>query len=95
MGMEENRGWDPHYVRPDGRVSMAELWAKEDAEAKSAELRMIANARADAKAVWALADYLMPADFKQLAENMKLDATMKEMWRNAFIAGWRARNRDA
>lgn len=95
MGIEENRRWDPHYVRDDGRPSMAEIWAKEEAQAKAVERDLIENAKADAKAVWALADYLMPADFKQMAENMKLDATMKEMWRNAFIAGWRARHRDA
>lgn len=89
MGFEENR-WDPHYVRPDGRVSMAEIWAKEDAERKAAEQRMIDDARADAQAVWALADYLMPADAREFAERMGMAETLQEMWRNAFITGWRA-----
>jgi hypothetical protein len=53
MGLEENRRFDPHYIRPDGRVSMAEVWAKEEAEQKAAEARMIENAKCDARAVWA------------------------------------------
>jgi hypothetical protein len=93
MGLEENRRFDPHYIRPDGRVSMAEVWAKEEAEQKAAEARMIENAKCDAKAVWALADYLMPADFKETAASLKMTETMQEMWRNAFIAGWRAAHR--
>lgn len=88
----ENK-WDPHYVRPDGRVSMAERWAAEEAQHKAEEHRMIEDAKADAAAVWLLADYLMPADFKELARNMKMEATMQELWRNAFIAGWRAQHR--
>ncbi len=92
MGFEENR-FDPHYVRPDGRVSMAEKWAEEEQQRKAEEARAIQNAKADAKAVWALADYMMPADFKEMARNMKMEATMQELWRNAFIAGWRAQHR--
>ena len=90
MGFEENCRFNPHFVRPDGRVSMAEKWALEEQQQKAAEARMIANAKADAKAVWALADYLMPADTREMAERMMMSETMQEMWRNAFIAGWRA-----
>lgn len=94
MGFEENRRWDPHYVRPDGRPSMAEIWAKEEAERKAVERAMVEDARSDAKAVWLLADYLMPADFKERAAQLQMSETMQEMWRNAFIAGWRAALRD-
>lgn len=90
MGLEENKRFDPHYIRPDGRTSMAEIWAKEEAEQKAAEASMIDDAKADAKAVWALAEYLMPADFREMADRMKMSETMHELWRNAFIAGWRA-----
>lgn len=92
MGFEENR-FDPHYVRADGRVSMAEKWAQEDAERKAAEARMIEDAKCDAKAVWALADHLMPPDVREMAERMKMTETLQEMWRGAFIIGWRAANR--
>ena len=92
MGLEENRQFDPHYVRPDGRVSMAEKWAAEEAQRNAERAEMVRNANADAKAVWTLADYLMPADFKQMAMSLGMEETMKELWRNAFIAGWRARN---
>lgn len=92
MGFEENR-FDPRYVRPDGRVSMAEKWALEEQQRKAEETRMIENARADAKAIWSLADHLMPADFKEMADRLKMSETMRELWRNAFIDGWRAAHR--
>lgn len=86
--------WDPFYVRPDGRILMAEIWAKEEAERNAQEAKMIANAKADAKAVWALADCLMPTDFLETAERLKMQETMREIWRSAFIAGWRAAQKE-
>ena len=72
-------------------------WAQESAErqaqAEAEERRKIEDARADAKAVWALADYYMPADVKQMAERWGMQETLIEMWRGAFIEGWRAAHR--
>lgn len=51
------------------------------------------DAAADAKAVWALADMMIPVDVKEMAERWNMKETILEMWRNAFIAGWRASHR--
>lgn len=41
-------------------------------------------------ALWQLAELHMPADVREAAARWKLDAVMTEMWRSAWIAGWRA-----
>lgn len=93
MGSEEN-SFDPGYVRPDGRISMTEKWALEEQQRKAEERQMVENARADAQAIWLLADYCMPADFKEMSRDMGMEATLQEVWRNAFIAGWRAQHKN-
>jgi hypothetical protein len=93
VGALMNQRWDPHYVREDGRASMAEIWAKEEAEQRAKEARMIEDAKADARAVWALADHLMPPDVVEMGRALALEEVLKEAWRNAFIAGWRAAHR--
>lgn len=92
MGMEENRFWKTTGI-PSDRLSLGEIWAQEDRARKAEEARMIENARADAKAIWLLADYYMPADTKEMAERWNMKETLAEMWRNAFIEGWRAAHR--
>jgi hypothetical protein len=81
----------PTYKSSGGFLS--EDWARQDLERKEEERRMLENAQADAKAVWALADYYMPADIKEMAERWKIDNILQEMWRGAFIEGWRAAHR--
>lgn len=91
MGFEENSlRFDPHWMRPDGRLSMYEVWAKEEAERKAIEAQMRQDAKVDARAVWTLADHLMPPDIREMAAAFGMGETIQEMWRNAFIAGWRA-----
>lgn len=60
-----------------------------DAETE-ADKRVAEIAAADAAGLWELADIYMPADIREFAERHKLDATVPEMWRSAWIAGWRA-----
>jgi hypothetical protein len=46
--------------------------------------------RIDAKALWLLADQSIPTDIKEMAARWKMSEVVQEMWRNAFMAGWRA-----
>lgn len=43
--------------------------------------------------LWALADLHVPPDVREMAQRWKLEQTIVEMYRNAFINGWRARER--
>ena len=70
-------------------AGLGNRWAQEHA----AEKRRLADAKADGRAVWALADQYLPADVMETAERHKMSETMREIWRAAFIAGWRARDR--
>ena len=78
---------------PNERLTLGEIWAQEYRQHKAEEALMLENARADAKAVWQLADYYMPADVKEMAGLWKMENTLQEMWRGAFIEGWRAAHR--
>lgn len=51
-------------------------------------------AHQDQRALWHLADRCIPADVKDMAKLWKMEHTLVEMWRNAFIAGWREALRD-
>jgi Ni/Co efflux regulator RcnB len=94
MGYEENASYNLFKEKyPNERLTMAEIWAAEDRERKIEEQKQIENAKADAKAVWALADYYLPADVKEMADRWKMGSTLQEMWRGAFIEGWRAAHR--
>lgn len=70
--------------------TLGEVWDKERRQREAEEGRMLADARADAKAVWQLAEYYMPADIRQMADIWNMKETLIEMWRGAFIEGWRA-----
>lgn len=95
MGREENQDFLREFEGkfPDTRTTVGDMWALEDRQRKAEELRMVENARADAKAVWLLADYYMPADIKEMAGLWKMESTLQEMWKGAFIEGWRAAHR--
>ena len=76
-------------ARADG-IMLREVFARQQADADADQALRIEQARADAKAVWALADYLMPPDVKESAERWKMSETLQDIWRQAFITGWRA-----
>jgi hypothetical protein len=40
--------------------------------------------------LWSLADYHLPADIRETANRWKLGTVLCEIWRQAWIAGWRA-----
>lgn len=92
MGVEENTFWKRTGI-PSDRLTLSEIWAQEKAERDAEEKRQIENARADSNAVWQLADYYLPADVREMAERWKMNETLIEMWRGAFIEGWRAAHR--
>lgn len=47
------------------------------------------SAAAAEAGLWALADSMMPPDILEAAERWKLDHILPELWRSAFVAGWR------
>jgi hypothetical protein len=65
------------------------VWRDPEAERKAAQEQEAAMKAAAEHGLWALADHLMPSDVREAAERWKLDHVMTEMWRSAFIAGWR------
>jgi hypothetical protein len=73
--------------------TVGEIWQKEEMIRRAEEALMVENAKADAKAVWPLADYYMPPDVREMADRWGMKETLIEMWRGAFIEGWRAANR--
>lgn len=82
MGYEENF-W--------GNKSPASDWLCWKPAVDDEMQRHLMNARADAsKALWALADYSIPPDVKETAALWGMKETLLEIWRGAFIAGWRA-----
>ena len=78
------------FEKKYGKVTVADMWEAEQRKQQAEQRERIELARADARAVWTLADYLMPADVKETAERWKVNETLQEIWRQAFIAGWRA-----
>ena len=45
--------------------------------------------------LWEMADDAVPADVRESAARWKLDNMMVEMWRAAWVAGWRAARKTA
>ena len=58
------------------------------------EIVLMRDARSHNKAVWLLADYSIPPDTKEAAMRWGMEQTIMEIWRNAFIAGWRAAHKE-
>lgn len=56
--------------------------------------RLIEDAIADSKAVWMVADYFVPADVEEFFERHKIGVAGCEIWRSAFISGFRAAMRN-
>jgi hypothetical protein len=75
------------------RSALLDRWARDDAERRAAEARAIADARADARAVWLLADLMIPTDVKEFAARLRVPELGAEIWRSAFITGWRMAHR--
>jgi hypothetical protein len=54
------------------------------------EERPVRSASPDGKALWVLADHMIPPDIIESAKRWRMEETIKEMWRSAFIQGWRS-----
>jgi len=97
MGMEENYGAASGALiggRVYGdRAALTQIVQREQDEAERRERRMMEDAAADKNAVWALADYMLPTDVREMAARWQMNETIQEMWRAAFVAGWRAAHR--
>ena len=87
------KGLSEFWDKSDRGPTVGEIWDREERKRRAEEDRLLEDARADGKAIWPLADYYMPADVKEAAARWKMDETLQEMWRQAFIAGWRAAHR--
>jgi hypothetical protein len=61
--------------------SVGEIWQKEEMQRKADEDRRLQDT---------LADHYLPADVKEFGERHGIPELTNEMWRGAFIAGWRA-----
>ena len=59
--------------------------AQTEARIRAAEEKVAAE-----RGLWALADLYVPTDVREAAARWKLENTLVEMWRAAFIQGWRA-----
>lgn len=66
----------------------------DDAQA-AAQQRIEADRVAAEQGLWALADLYLPPDIREAAQRWKLDHSLTEIWRSAFIAGWRQAMRSA
>lgn len=89
-------GKGPCYMNCSPRPSsVVDQWLRDREERKAAERRALEDARADQAAVWALADYYLPPAVRELGERHKMPETTSEIWRAAFVAGWRACHRAA
>lgn len=69
---------------------MWERIAKEDQAEKDRQQKMVDDAKADSRAVWMVADYFVPSDVQEFFERHGIGATGCEIWRSAFISGFRA-----
>lgn len=91
MGFEDSdRQLLARHGLEDARLTLGEIWDKERRQQKAEEQDRIDAARADAKALWHLADYSIPADVKDMAQRWDMEQALQEIWRGAFIQGWRA-----
>lgn len=64
------------------------LSRRDDAQALAQEQAEEARVAAE-RGMWALADLYVPPDIREAAQRWKLEHFLVEMWRSAFIQGWR------
>lgn len=74
----------------DQTIIGAETFSRfQDAQVE-ARIRAAEEKAAAELGLWALADLYVPTDVREAAARWKLENTLVEMWRDAFIEGWRA-----
>jgi hypothetical protein len=62
-------------------------------ESEKAMVRALEAARADASAVWDLADLYLPTGVRNFSALFFAPKVASGIWRSAFVAGWIAANR--
>lgn len=60
-----------------------------DAQSEASKRRAEIHAAAE-RGLWALADLYLPTDVREAATRWQLENVLPELWRSAFIQGWRA-----
>jgi hypothetical protein len=93
MGMFDDYVWSGPSM--DRGPTIGEIWDRERRQQVAEEVRMLEDTKADAKAIWLLAEYYLPQDIKDAAVRWKMENTLQEIWRQAFVEGWRAAYRKA
>lgn len=68
-----------------GSALTRHLDAEREAKERAAEVQYAAE-----RGLWALADLYLPPDVREAATRWQLEQVLPEMWRQAFIQGWRA-----
>lgn len=70
--------------------TLFEAIKKEEEQEELRKQRLIEDAMADSKAVWMVADYFVPSDVAEFFERHKIGVVGCEIWRSAFISGFRS-----
>ena len=79
----------------NSRFSPLFPWEGVDPIEQSRQRALLELMRSNQRALWLLADYELPPDVREIARVWKLEQTVCEIWRNAFIQGWRACNKES
>lgn len=78
---------------------LREMWERANPAASVDDFERIAlqhaleHARADAAALWVLAEMNTPPDIIEFGERHKMPELAKHLWQSAFVAGWRAHHK--
>lgn len=83
-----------NFAGPLHPSELAKEMLHEQEREREEEHRKLADAQADREAVWALADFYLPPSVKEMAASWGMKETLTEIWRGAFIEGWRAAHRN-
>ena len=78
---------------PDQTLIGHDTFAKFQHAQTEARIRAAEDMAAAERGLWALADLHVPTDVREAAVRWKLENTLVEMWRSAFIQGWREHER--
>lgn len=81
---------DEHKVTP---LSIADQWRADELKGQAEERRVLDDAKADASAVWALAEFYVPPDLLEWGIRHRIPEFARVVFIHAFIAGWRAAHR--
>ena len=76
--------------QPRNFASYRKQIGEQEAQAAREKREALQNARADAAALWALAEMSTPPDLREFGMRHKIENFAVHAWQTAFMAGWRA-----